>query len=252
EWIEDDRAQKDIALAEVYAGTIIGIELEHDGIQEGLPVYNIPQGQTARVHVWGRNDMATVQKLGIHWIVRDPDREVVEDYEDWSFLGYRQGADHKFSGGYHKLDKPGTYTINIALSMNPADAKIVDSHYGNLCTVAAVVPPPKVWEKLAERRVTITPEVVPPPEVWEKLAERRVTITPEVVPPPEVWEKLAERRVTITPEVIEWLKLTSKTITLTPEVVEVWQKLAAETVTITPEVEIPPEFELIQETIYPW
>jgi len=33
-------------------------------------------------------------------------------------------------------------------------------------------------------------------------------------------------------------------------VVEVWQKLAAETVTITPE-EIPPEFELIQETIYP-
>ncbi|GAI26629.1 unnamed protein product, partial [marine sediment metagenome] len=114
-----------------------------------------------------------------------------------------------------------------------------------------VVPPPEVWEKLAERRVTITPEVVPPPEVWEKLAERRVTITPEVVPPPEVWQKLAERRVTITPEVIEWLKLTSKTITLTPEVVEVWQKLAAETVTITPE-EIPPEFELIQHTIYPY
>ncbi|GAI47186.1 unnamed protein product, partial [marine sediment metagenome] len=65
--------------------------------------------------------------------------------------------------------------------------------------------------------------------IWEKLAERRVTITPEVV---EVWQKLAERRVTITPEVIEWLKLTSKTITITPE-------------------EIPPEFELIQETIYP-
>ncbi|GAI62985.1 unnamed protein product, partial [marine sediment metagenome] len=135
-WILDDQAQKDIALAEVYAGTIIGIELEHDGVQEGLPVYNIPQGQTVRVHVWGRNDMATVQKLGIHWIVRDPDGKVVEDYEDWSLLGYRQGADHKFSGGYRKLDKPGTYTINIALSMNPADPEIVDDYYGTLCTVA--------------------------------------------------------------------------------------------------------------------
>ncbi len=141
-WIEDDRAQKDIALAEVYAGTIIGIELEHDGVQEGLPVYNIPQGQTARVHVWGRNDMATTQKLGIHWLVYDPDGEVVEDYEDWSLLYYRQGTDHKFSGGHFNLAKPGTYTINIALSMNPADPEIVDTYYGTLCTVAAAVPEP--------------------------------------------------------------------------------------------------------------
>ena len=231
DWILDDQAQKDIALAEVYAGTIIGIELEHDGIQEGLPVYNIPQGQTARVHVWGRNDMATVQKLGIHWIVRDPDREVVEDYEDWSLLGYRQGADHKFSGGYHKLDKPGTYTINIALSMSPADPEIVDDYYGTLCTVAVVAPPPEVWEKLATKAITLTPEVV---EVWQKLVEKRVTITPEVVE--LVWQKLVEKRVTITPEVVEL----------------VWEKLAEKQVTITPEVEIPPEYVLIQETIYPW
>ncbi len=249
----DDEAEKRVSLAappEVYAGTIIGIELEHDGIQEGLPVYNIPQGQTARVHVWGRNDMATVQRLGIHWIVRDPDGEVVEDYEDWSTLGYRQGADHKFSGGYFNLAKEGTYTVNIALSMNPADPEIVDDYYGTLCTVAAVAPPPEVWVKLATKAITLTPEVVPPPEVWEKLAERQVTITPEVVE--LVWEKLAERQITITPEVaLIWEKLAEKRVTITPEVLE-WLKLASKTITVTPEVEIPPEYVLIQETIYPW
>ncbi len=250
-WIEDDRAQKDVALAEVYAGTIIGIELEHNGAQEGLPVYNIPQGQTARVHVWGRNDMATVQRLGIHWLVRDPDGILVEDYEDWSTLYYRQGADHEFlSERRFNLDKPGTYTINIALSMNPADPEIVDSYYGTLCAVAAEAPP-EVWVKLATKAITLTPEVVE--LVWEKLAEKRVTITPEAVE--LVWEKLAEKQVTITPEVVElvWEKLAEKQVTITPEVVEeVWEKLAEKQVMITPEVEVPPEYIEIQHTIYPW
>ncbi|MBA7543916.1 hypothetical protein ES705_36259 [subsurface metagenome] len=139
----DDEAEKRVSLAappEPYAGTIIGIELEHDGIQEGLPVYNIPQGQRGLVHVWGRNDMATTQRLGIHWLVYDPDGIVVEDYEDWSLLSYRQGTDHQFIGGRFNLAKPGTYTISIALSMNPADPEIVDSYYGNLCTVEEAVP----------------------------------------------------------------------------------------------------------------
>ena len=139
----DDEAAKDVSLAEVYAGTIIGIELEHNGDQEGLPVYNIPQGERGLVHVWGRNDMATTQRLGIRWLVYDPDGEVVEDYGDWSFLYYRQGADHEFIGGRFNLAKPGTYTINIALSMNPADPEIVDTYYGPLCTVAAAVPEPE-------------------------------------------------------------------------------------------------------------
>ena len=139
----DDEAEKAVSLEEVLAGTIIGIELEHDGVQEGLPVYDIPQGETGLVHVWGRNDMATTQRLGIHWLVYDPDGLVVENYEDWSLLSYRQGADHEFIGGRFNLDKVGTYTINIALSMNPADPEIVDSYYGPLCTVAAAVPEPE-------------------------------------------------------------------------------------------------------------
>jgi len=154
---------------------------------------------------------------------------VVEDYEDWSLLYYRQGADHEFiSERRFNLAKPGTYTINVALSMNPADPEIVDTYYGTLCTVAAVAPPPEVWVKLASRTITITPEVVE----WQKLASRVITVTPI----PVEWVKLAERQVTITPEVVE----------------VVWEKLASKTITITPEVEIPPEYQLIQDTIYPW
>jgi len=144
-WYFDDEAEKAVSLeeVEVYTGTIIGIELEHNGIQEGLPVYNIPQGERGLVHVWGRNDMATTQRLGIHWLVYDPDGMLVEDYEDWSTLSYRQGADHEFLGGRFDLSKSGTYTINIALSMNPSDPVIVDDYYGTLCTVAAAVPSPE-------------------------------------------------------------------------------------------------------------
>lgn len=211
EWYQDDEAYIDIDLAEVFKGTISKKQLEYDESRASIPASNIPQGERGLVHIWGRNDMATTQRLGIHWLVYDPDGILVEDYEDWSLLAYRQGAEHEFIGGRFNLDKPGTYTINVALSMNPADPEIVDSYYGNLCTVAAVVPPPEVWAKLASRAITITPEVV------------------EVV-----WQKLAERRVTITPEVVEW------------------QKLASKTINISPEVGIPPEYVLIQETIYPW
>jgi len=144
EWVLDDTAEKDIALVEVFAGKIIGIELEHNGTQEGLPVYNIPQGQRGLVHIWGRNDMSTTQRLGIHWIVRDPDGRVVEEHSEWEMWPYTSpGDDHGFIGGRFYLDKPGTYTINVALSMNPTDPEIVDTYYGVLCTVTPAVPEPE-------------------------------------------------------------------------------------------------------------
>lgn len=88
--------------------------------------------------------------------------------------------------------------------------------------------------------------VAPPPE-WVKLATKNVTLTPEVV----AWQKLATRAVTITPIVV-WQKLASRTIEITPTPVG-WQgPLATKTIEITPEEAIPPEFELIQETIYPY
>ncbi|MBA7608172.1 hypothetical protein ES703_15347 [subsurface metagenome] len=143
EWIFDDTKSKDISLAEVFTGTISGMELEYDEARADIPAYNIPQGQRGLVHIWGRNDMATTQRMGISWIVEDPDGIVVEEHSEWEMWPYTApGDDHHFIGGRFNLDKPGTYTINVGLYMNPADPIYVDTYNGVLCTVAAAVPEP--------------------------------------------------------------------------------------------------------------
>lgn len=140
----DDEAETDVSLAEVYAGTISRKELEHDGTYDSIPVYNIPQDERGLAHIWGRNDMASTQRMGIYWIVRDPDGIVVEEHSEWEGWPYTSpGGSHRFTGGRFDLNKPGTYTINVALSINPAAPEIVDTYYGTLCTVAAAVPEPE-------------------------------------------------------------------------------------------------------------
>jgi hypothetical protein len=140
EWILDDTDEKDVALAEVFKGTINRKELEYDEAQDAIPVYNIPQGQRGLVHIWGRTDMDTPQRLGIHWKVEDPDGIEVEEYVDWAWGYYQPGRDHEFIGGRFALDKQGTYTIWVGLMMNYDDPEYVDTYSGNLCTVAAAVP----------------------------------------------------------------------------------------------------------------
>jgi len=143
----DDEDEKDVSLAappEVYAGTISRKELEYDAARVYIPAYDIPQDERGLVHIWGRNDMASTQRMGISWIVRDPDGIVVEEHSEWEGWPYTSpGSSHEFIGGRFNLDKPGTYTINVALSMNPAAPEIVDTYYGTLCTVAAAVPEPE-------------------------------------------------------------------------------------------------------------
>ncbi|MBA7696335.1 hypothetical protein ES703_104982 [subsurface metagenome] len=143
EWIFDDRKSKDISLAEVLAGTINRMELEYDEARADIPAYNIPQGQRGLVHIWGRNDMTTKQRMGISWTVVDPDGGQVESYSTWEAWPYTSpGDDHEFIGGRFLFDKPGTYRISVALYMNPDSPKLVDSYTGTLCTVAAAVPEP--------------------------------------------------------------------------------------------------------------
>ncbi|GAI65739.1 unnamed protein product, partial [marine sediment metagenome] len=72
-----------VAVPVEYKGTISKKELEYNESRGAIPVSNVLQDKEGKVHIWGRNDMATNQKLGIHWIVKDPDGLVVEDYEDW-------------------------------------------------------------------------------------------------------------------------------------------------------------------------
>jgi len=84
--------------------------------------------------------------MGIHWVVKDPDGVVVEDYEDWvSAFGIKieldPDDDHEFIGGRFDLDKVGTYTIAINLLMNPDSPTVVDSYEGALCTTTTEVPP---------------------------------------------------------------------------------------------------------------
>ncbi|MBA7716805.1 hypothetical protein ES703_125883 [subsurface metagenome] len=145
EWIPDDEASKAVALVEVFEGTISKKELEYDEARASIPAYDIPQGQRGLVHIWGRNDMASNQKMGIWWQVKDPDGIVVEEYAKWETWWTGPGNAQEFIGGRFNLDKPGTYTIAVQLFMNPDDQVVVDDYYGNLCTVAAAVPEPAFY-----------------------------------------------------------------------------------------------------------
>lgn len=140
----DDEMTKEISLAEVFEGTISRKELGYDGARANIPVYDIPQDLRGLVHIWGRNDTDEAQRMGINWQVLDPDGLVVEQYSAWEAWPYTgAGKEHEFIGGRFDLDKPGTYTLNIALSMNPSDPEIVDTYYGTLCTVEVAVPEPE-------------------------------------------------------------------------------------------------------------
>ena len=147
EWYQDDYEYVNIALAaapEVYAGTISRMELEYDSARASIPASNIPQNKSGLVHIWGRNDMSTTQRMGIYWIVKDPDGITVEEYSAWEAWPYTSpGSEHEFIGGRFTLGKVGTYTINAGLLMNPDAPVYVDIYYGTLCTVAAAVPSPE-------------------------------------------------------------------------------------------------------------
>lgn len=143
-WYQDDYEYVNIALAEVYKGTISKKELEYDSARASIPASNIPQNKSGLVHIWGRNDMTTTQRMGISWVVTDPAGAVVERYsvwEDWPYTG--PGSTHEFIGGRFDLKKTGTWTIAIALFMAPASPVQVASYNGTLCSVTAAVPQPE-------------------------------------------------------------------------------------------------------------
>ena len=139
----DDSKSKNVALSEVYKGTISKKELEYDSARATIPAYTIPQNDRGLVHIWGRNDMTTNQKMGIWWQVKDPGGIIRETYAKWETLWTGPGKAQEFIGGRFNLDKPGTWRIDISLFMNPDDQEVVDDYYGTLCTVQAVVPSPE-------------------------------------------------------------------------------------------------------------
>jgi len=124
-----------------YKGALSSVELEYDETRADIPAYDIPQNQRGIVLIRGRNDTLEAQRMGVSWIVRDPDGVVVEEYSAWEGWPYTgAGSEHQFIGGRFNLDKIGTYLLSVDLFMNPDAPEVVAQYYGALCTVAAVVP----------------------------------------------------------------------------------------------------------------
>ena len=97
---------------------------------------SVPIGTSGLVHVWGRNDMSSAQRMGIGWTVTDPDGMIVDQYGTWEAWPYSPpGEAHEFIGGRFDINKVGDYMIAIELRMNEPDPVVVDSYVGVLCRV---------------------------------------------------------------------------------------------------------------------
>jgi len=127
-------------IEEAYSGSISRKEIEHDGQHSSIPV-SLLAGTEGLVHIWGRNETSEAQRLGIGWVVQDPDGQVVEQYGTWEAWPYTgAGGEHEFIGGRFDINKTGTYTIIVELRMNENNPVVVDTYDGILCTVVAEEP----------------------------------------------------------------------------------------------------------------
>lgn len=144
--VEIDRRES-IAVAHVveaappgYEGTITEKLLRYDSNEAPIPVSDIPAGvYEGLVIIRGRNDTSVNQKMGVHWIVKDPDGVVVDSYTRWENFWTGPGLEQAFinQGGAFALNKEGDYTLEVQLLMNPDDPVTVDSYDGVLCRVSA-------------------------------------------------------------------------------------------------------------------
>jgi len=141
-WVYDNSASKVVSLEVVtYTGSISKKELEYDETRGTIPVSNVPQGKRGLIHIWGRNDMATSQEIGVNWIAKDPTGLTIESYSDWKFGTLGSGQTHEFIGGRFDINKTGSWTIAIGLFMNKAAPVQVASYSGVLCSVTAELVP---------------------------------------------------------------------------------------------------------------
>lgn len=102
-------------------------------IAQGSSVFLNQQG---KVLVWGRNDMATVQQMGLHLIVKDPTGAVVIDRTEWELWPHTSPGDaHGFIGPTFNFDKEGMWRVELELLMGYPNAIVVDTYMGDLCSV---------------------------------------------------------------------------------------------------------------------
>ena len=152
-----------------YAGSIAKKTLRYDSKEAPIPVSDIPAGiYEGLVIIRGRNDTSVNQKIGVHWIVKDPDGLVVPsgEYTRWENTWTGPGLEQAFIDqfGAFALDKEGDYTLEVQLLMNPDNPTTVDSYDGVLCRVSAQEYKGAITTKLLdydESRVAIPASDVP-------------------------------------------------------------------------------------------
>ncbi len=134
-WQSDDYHEVLIALAAAPAGIVAKL-IEYSGLSLPLPVGSLPQGASARLRVRVRNDMSASQKLGIAWVIVDPDGGVVQSYSDWETFSTGVGGTHDFVGSSAiLLSQAGNYRVRIDAYIYPDGSHSVDCYDGVLGTV---------------------------------------------------------------------------------------------------------------------
>lgn len=155
QWHQDDETTRSISLGvfEELEGTISRKELEYNESRANIPALGIPQGQEGKVHIWGRNDTDSSQKLAIAWAIADPDGLIVQEYTDSEFGTTSPSGVHEFIGSERfNLSKVGDYWISVNLLMESNGAWVIVDSYINqkLCTVVAEVFEATIFKKELE------------------------------------------------------------------------------------------------------
>ncbi len=137
-WQSDDYHEVLIALAATPAAGIAAKLIEYSGLSLPLPAGSVPQGASAKLRVRVRNEMSASQKLGIAWVIVDPDGIVVQSYSDWETFSTGAGDTHDFVGSSaFLLFKVGDYRVRIDAYVYPDGSRSVDCYDGAL---GAVIP----------------------------------------------------------------------------------------------------------------
>ncbi|MBA7631766.1 hypothetical protein ES703_39301 [subsurface metagenome] len=125
-----------VAVEEEFRGSIAEKQLEfYEKLYSFL--VNVPSGGVGQVIIYGQNNMATPQEIGAHWIVKDPNGRQVQEYyvAPAAWPEVPPGDYVRFTGAAILFDTIGPWTIEVELLMNPGTPITIDSYRGDLCTV---------------------------------------------------------------------------------------------------------------------
>lgn len=122
-----------------YTGVITKKQLDlGSGTKVDAPASGIVRDTRVLLRVSGRNTTTSTQRMGVKWVIKDPDGLIRESYSVWELFPYTgAGSEHEFLGDRFAYNKVGTWSVNIELLMNEPNPVIVDSYGGTLCTVGA-------------------------------------------------------------------------------------------------------------------